>query len=188
MKTKLLALGAFLALCGAAVFYDTVRTPPAVAPARTADPRVMTPAPELSFTTVDGKAYTLNTLPEKLLIVHFWASWCGPCVVELPSLMKEANKMKGAVALVLVSVDDDRAAMTGFLDRLKSQDNTGFDNPSLYVVWDKDKAISLDRFGTMSVPETVFINAKRQMADKLAGSVDWDNDEIRKYLKDLAGS
>lgn len=64
------------------------------------------PAPELSATLIDGKTFDLAQQRGKVVVVHFWATWCGPCRVEMPILdaFQRAHKSDGLV-VVAISLD-----------------------------------------------------------------------------------
>ena len=78
-------------------------------------------APDPAFKTLDGKTRRLSELRGKVVVVNFWATWCGPCQEELPRLAKLADAYAGKpVAFVLISIDDpkDRAKIPAVLARL----------------------------------------------------------------------
>ena len=76
--------------------------------------------PEIGLTDLAGKPVSLASLPGKVVIVDFWATWCAPCREELPQLEKFHQKYgsKGLV-IVGVSVDKEPEGIKGFLDKLK---------------------------------------------------------------------
>jgi peroxiredoxin len=67
------------------------------------------PAPEFAATTLDGKSFKLADLRGKVVLVDFWATWCGPCVAELPNLKKLHDEYADQ-GLVVVSISFDRSA------------------------------------------------------------------------------
>src|SRR5215469_8936821 len=78
-------------------------------------------APDPSFKTLDGQTRKLSELRGKIVVVNFWATWCGPCQEELPRMAKLADEYSAKpVAFVLISIDDpkDRAKIPGVLARL----------------------------------------------------------------------
>jgi peroxiredoxin len=76
-----------------------------------AQPRKGDPAPELSLPDAQGKALTLSSLRGSVVLLDFWASWCGPCRENSPELVKLYSKYKGQGLQILgVSVDDNRTA------------------------------------------------------------------------------
>src|SRR5690349_5267456 len=77
------------------------------------------PAPELSFTDLDGKAASLGDFKGKLLVLNLWATWCGPCLEEMPSL--EQLQVNVPDKLVVIAVSEDRGGakvVKPFLDKL----------------------------------------------------------------------
>ena len=77
------------------------------------------PMPEIGLTTLDGKKVTAQALRGKVVVVDFWATWCGPCKVELPILQKLYQKYgKQGLLVVGVSVDRDAGNLPKFLSKL----------------------------------------------------------------------
>jgi len=79
-------------------------------------PQVGTPAPGVTATTIDGGRFDLSAYTGKVVLVHFWATWCGPCRMEMPALdaFYRAHRDEGLV-VVTISLDDP-----GDLDKVKS--------------------------------------------------------------------
>jgi peroxiredoxin len=67
------------------------------------------PAPDFEATTLDGKLFKLSELRGKIVLLDFWATWCAPCVAELPNI-KKLHDRHAADGLVVVSVSFDRDA------------------------------------------------------------------------------
>jgi thiol-disulfide isomerase/thioredoxin len=182
MKAKLLTLLALLIVCGAATALDFTNVLPGVpaptAPLQQAGKKI----PAISFTAQDGRKYSLADLPEKGIVLHFWASWCAPCALEFPSLLEKIRQAHGDLALVAVSIEDRRTDMDKFLARLKNGDD-----PHVFWVWDKGKDISLKQFDTVRAPESVLIDARRRMVDKIAGDPGWTGPAMAARLRALAG-
>jgi thiol-disulfide isomerase/thioredoxin len=69
------------------------------------------PAPEFTLTSIDGKEYSLSDFKGQIVYLDFWASWCGSCLREIPSLLKLKDAYKGKpIAFVAISIDDDKSA------------------------------------------------------------------------------
>src|SRR5580658_4490334 len=78
------------------------------------------PSPAANFTTADGRALSLADFKGKAVVLNLWATWCGPCVEEMPTLARLAEETRGQpLAIVPVSVDrtEDRANALAFLAR-----------------------------------------------------------------------
>ncbi|MDT2240531.1 TlpA disulfide reductase family protein [Paenibacillus larvae] len=78
-------------------------------------------APSFSLTGLDGKSYNVGGSRDKLLLVNFWASWCGPCRTEAPDLVQLYNKYKDKMDLYAVNVSqgDSMRNIQAFVDEFK---------------------------------------------------------------------
>jgi thiol-disulfide isomerase/thioredoxin len=181
MKEKFLTLLFIVAVFSFAIARERLMTPgaPAYAPTAAA---LKQPLPAISFTAADGRTYDLSKLPEKGIILHFWASWCAPCAIEFPPLLKKIGSAGGDLALVAVSIDDRKEGMDKFVQKLGKLTR----NPHVYWVWDKDKSISMKQFDTVKAPETVLIDARRRMTAKIAGDPGWDTPAMAEKLRALS--
>jgi cytochrome c biogenesis protein CcmG, thiol:disulfide interchange protein DsbE len=138
-------------------------------------PRIGNPAPD--FTVQDGaKAVTLHNLRERVIVLNFWATWCPPCVQELPSLEQLQNKFKGrGVEVVGISVDVDGKAYQQFL-----KDH----NVDFLTLRDPDQKTNT-LYGTFKFPETYIIDRRGILRRKFIGAVDWNAPEIVDFLSKL---
>lgn len=76
------------------------------------------PAPALKVSTLDGKPLTLADYKSKVILLNFWATWCGPCRAEVPDLVELQNKYKDQLQIIgLVVDDDDEDAIKKFADK-----------------------------------------------------------------------
>ena len=141
----------------------------------TRPPRIGTVAPD--FTVQDsGSQVTLSQLRGKIVVLNFWATWCAPCVEEVPSLVQLQQKMRTKGVIVLaVSVDEDGSAYRDFLRR---------HNVDLLTIRDATQK-SNALYGTFKFPETYIIDRKGTMRRKFIGAVDWSEPEIVDFLSKL---
>jgi thiol-disulfide isomerase/thioredoxin len=109
-----------------------------------------TPMPEFSLADLDGKNWKLTSFQGKALIVNVWATWCGPCKVELPEFQKLYDKLKNRtdIAVLSFNIDDDIAKVAPFV-----RDN----KYSFPVLLAGNLTDSMD---VHSIPRTWLINAK----------------------------
>ena len=141
----------------------------------TRPPRIGETAPD--FTVRDGsETVTLHNFRGKVVVLNFWATWCPPCVEEMPSLVNLQSRLKGTdVTVVAVSIDVDATAYKRFL-----VDH----HVDLLTVRDPDqKAPSL--YGSSMWPETYIIDRKGVIRRKFIGAVDWNEPDLVAYLKKL---
>lgn len=142
----------------------------------TALPALARRAPDPTFKALDGQKKKLSELRGNIVVVNFWATWCGPCQEELPRLAKmEASYSGKPVKFVLVSIDapKDRAKIPAVLGRL------GVPNES-WVGGDTDV---MDAFGLGDiVPGTVILSPDGEIVTRIMGeakepdvrcAVDW---------------
>jgi cytochrome c biogenesis protein CcmG, thiol:disulfide interchange protein DsbE len=138
-------------------------------------PRIGTLAPDFTVKDAD-RSVTLSQFRGKIVVLNFWATWCPPCVDEMPSLVKLQEKLKDKGVVVLgVSVDEDGDAYHQFLK------DHGID---FLTVRDASQK-SNDLYGTFKFPETYIIDRKGFMRRKFIGEVDWSDPEIVDFLSKL---
>jgi cytochrome c biogenesis protein CcmG, thiol:disulfide interchange protein DsbE len=141
----------------------------------TRPPRIGTAAPD--FTVRDSEhAVSLSQLKGKVVVLNFWATWCPPCIEEMPSLVRMQQHMQAkGVTVLAVSVDVDDNNYRRFL-----KDH----NVNLLSVRDPDQK-SNALYGTFKFPETYIIDRNGVMRRKFIGAVDWTEPEIIDFLGKL---
>jgi len=134
-------------------------------------------APNFTITTAQGHVRHLTDYRGRVLVLNFWATWCPPCVEEVPSLNLLQRRLEGTPVTVLaISVDQDAAAYQRFLQTY------GILFPTAR---DADAEIP-HRYGTVRYPETYIIDPHGRVTRKIVGPTDWNNPEMVQYLRDLA--
>src|SRR4030095_13253599 len=74
---------------------------------------------ELKFTATNGKEFDIAKLRGNVVLLDFWASWCGPCIADMPSVVDAYKKLhKKGFEIVGISLDEDKAAMDAALKKL----------------------------------------------------------------------
>jgi thiol-disulfide isomerase/thioredoxin len=127
------------------------------------------------FAISDGtQSADLSKLRGKVVLVNFWATWCAPCIDELPSLMELQRRMP-QVTVVAISRDEDPDAYKRFLTKYHVELLTVRD-PSLKVQ---------DLYGTVQIPETYVIDREGRLRRKFVSAQNWTNPEIMEYLSKL---
>lgn len=124
-------------------------------------------APDLKLENLQGQARRLSALRGHIVVVNFWATWCGPCQEELPRLAKLAQQWPGKnVRFVAVSIDDrkDRAKIGPMLERLHVAVGNDFE------VWVGSNTGALADFGLGEiVPGTVVIDPEGKIVTRIMG-------------------
>ncbi len=137
-------------------------------------PRIGSPAPDFTVASPE-RTVSLHDLRGKVVVLNFWATWCPPCVEEMPSLVALQGKMKDRITVLAVSVDVDDAAYRRFVKA---------HNVDVLTVRD-DKQKSNALYGTFKFPETYVIDKNGVMRRKFIGAVNWNEPEIAQYLNNL---
>jgi len=136
--------------------------------------RIGSAAPDFTVKD-DARSISLHDLKGKVVLLNFWATWCPPCVEEMPSLVALQTKMKDKVTVLAISVDVDEGAYKKFVK------DHGVD---LLTVRDPDEK-SNTLYGTFKYPETYVIDRDGVVRRKFVGPVDWTNPDIVQYLSKL---
>jgi peroxiredoxin len=133
-------------------------------------------ANDFSF-ELNGKPAHLSDLRGKVVVLNFWATWCPPCVQEMPALSRLHQQIISSGGMVLgISVDDDEAKFQKFLHDYQIT----FPNYR-----DPSKNIPAS-YGSFMYPETYIIDRDGKIARKIIGPQVWDSPEMVAYLKRLA--
>jgi cytochrome c biogenesis protein CcmG, thiol:disulfide interchange protein DsbE len=137
--------------------------------------RIGSAAPDFTVQDAQNKI-TLSQYRGQVVVLNFWATWCAPCVEEVPSLVEMQRRMKDkGVTVLAVSVDVDENAYHQFV-----KDH----NVSLLTVRDPS-GNSNHLYGTFKFPETYVIDRNGVMRRKFVGAVDWTQPDITEFLGKL---
>jgi cytochrome c biogenesis protein CcmG, thiol:disulfide interchange protein DsbE len=135
--------------------------------------------PLFSAVTWDSREMSLGDYAGKVVIVNFWASWCAPCIEELPSLIKLIEKYQGKIRLIAISGDSEKKDVEVFLKSFP-----GLLNPNVDLVWDEGHKI-MEKFGVERLPESFVSRANHKLAKKISGSIDWFSPDAVDFMDKL---
>ncbi len=131
------------------------------------------PAPD--FNLSDGStSIHLASYRGKIVLVNFWASWCAPCITELPSL-EQFHREHPEYPVLAVSIDESEEAYKRFLVQHKVD---------LVTVRDPEQTAS-KQYATTGWPETFIIDRQGKIRRRFIGATDWTDPEFLRYLKTL---
>lgn len=136
------------------------------------------PAPAATFQDEHGKRLSVKAFAGKVIVLNFWATWCAPCIKEMPSLERLSAQLP-AENFVVVAISQDRggvAVARPFLTKIKVNQLPIYVDPAGRVARD---------FGARGFPTTVIINGDGLIVARLEGGIEWDAFEIVEYLLTL---
>ena len=137
-------------------------------------------APIFELSGTDGKSAVVNGVGGSVTVVNFWASWCGPCAIEFPSLNRLAADYKGKnVNIVATSVDTNRGAADHFLT---NQAKTG--GLALTVLFDPESK-ALDSYGARAMPTSYIVDRRGVVRFIHVGFREDDPERWRKEIDQL---
>ena len=139
------------------------------------DNQVLTAAtPDAHLVDASNKALDFSAFKGKVVFVNNWASWCPPCIAEMPSIQALKSKLKGEdVVFVMVSFDEDPEKSKAFVKKR----NFDFD---IYFPGDRYP------YPTSSIPATFILDKSGAVISEHVGMADYSSDELAEQLKALA--
>ena len=149
-------------------------------------PRVMTGfvemqhargVPDVPFIDEAGKTQTLKQHQGKLVLVNLWATWCAPCLREIPELQHLKQEYQGKnIAIVPISIDEEPKDVRPFLTQHNFSD---------YQTW-FDPTQNIEQIIPANVvPATYFFDAKGNLVGFVRGYLDWGDKDVAPYLDQL---
>jgi peroxiredoxin len=133
------------------------------------------PAPDFTLQDYAGREVQLSSLRGQVVLVNFWATWCKTCVVEMPSMEKLVNNMKGKpFRLLAVSVDDGWPEVRRFFAG----------GTQLQVLLDPSRSIP-KRYGTEKFPESFVVDRDGNVRYYVISDRDWSKPEVAACIESL---
>jgi peroxiredoxin len=131
-------------------------------------------APDFTLMDMQGRQVSLSDFKGKIVLVNFWATWCPPCIEEMPSMEKLYQRFKGEdfVLLAVNAEENGKQLVEGFLKK---------HNFSFPILLDEDAKVQ-QLFNVFRFPETVIINRHGEIVTKVLGGRDWMDQEIVRVL------
>jgi peroxiredoxin len=137
--------------------------------------RVGDEAPNFRLRDLDGNMTSLSQFRGQVVLLNFWATWCGPCRVEMPAMERLFRTFsRREFQILAISTDPQGAAVTR-----PFQQKTGLTFPILH---DTDMRIGLI-YGARSLPMTLMVDRQGVVRQKIFGARDWDSPEARELIQ-----
>ena len=134
-------------------------------------------APDFQLEDTKGNQVSLSDFRGKVVLVNLWATWCPPCIEEMPS-MERLNEIMAGDDFVMLAVNTEengRSVVPAFLQK----------KPYTFPILYDDKAVVQKLYGVFKFPESFVIRKDGIVAEKIIGPLDWSSIETITYLKNL---
>jgi peroxiredoxin len=137
-------------------------------------------AAEFSLNDLDGNKVTLASLRGKVIFLNIWATWCGPCREEMPSMETLFNDFRNNKDFVMLAASQDRKteAVRPWVEK------NGY---HFRILLDPDNKLS-DSYNVSGVPETFIIDRHGRIVAHHMGAFDWSRSDVRQALEELLNS
>ncbi|MDX3913905.1 MAG: TlpA disulfide reductase family protein [Pseudosphingobacterium sp.] len=134
---------------------------------------------DVTFTDENGKAVSLKSLQGKVVFINFWATWCPPCIHEMPSIHKLKQSFKGndSIVFLMVDVDGNIKKSKAFMEKNKYD----------LTVYAPAGEIPPNFLGS-AIPTTVILDKSGDMIGRMEGGRDYTSPEMVKALNELVES
>jgi peroxiredoxin len=133
-------------------------------------------APEFSLKDLNGRTVTLASLKGKVVLLNFWATWCPPCISEMPKFNKLYKEMKGrGLEIVAISADRSESYVKDFISK---------NSLEFKVLYDADRSV-VKSYKVFSMPTTFLIDKNGIIIEKFFGEYEWTDQEIKQKIEKL---
>ncbi len=127
------------------------------------------PAIDFNLEDLSGKKYKLSDFKGKIVFINFWATWCVPCIEEMPGMQKLYNKMQGKdFVMLVINSGESKEAVQAFMDKNKF---------SFPVLLDPDNAVSKKQYHIDAWPTTLIIDKQGRLIGKVKKKSIWNSTE-----------
>ncbi len=146
-------------------------------------------APDFSLLSIKAKPKSLKDYKGKILLINFWATWCPPCVAELPALSRVAEKYQDR-GLKVITINTDPESLRTKVVELYNKKNFKFD-----ILYDPELEIA-NKYGVEGFPETFFVNKdgklvkfydakEKKKVEKVISDREWYSKKFQKSFEEL---
>jgi len=135
--------------------------------------------PTLKLESLKGGVIDLKDLQGKVVLVQFWATYCTPCRIEMPSmnnLIKKLEASKTPFKIIAVNMGETKDEVQKFVDEVKPE----------FTIWMDSNGENVQAWNVFAAPSNFLIDTKGKIRYTLYGGVEWDSEEMTKTIQELA--
>lgn len=123
--------------------------------------------------------FNSQNINNKIIIINFWASWCGPCQEEMPSLLKLVTERSSELILLSINGDNSEKEMKKFMGLFPN-----FKGENIYIFYDGSRTWS-QTYSVTGFPETFIYDQKNNFIKRYQGAIDFKGNEFSKLISSL---
>lgn len=128
---------------------------------------------DFSLRDINNKLLRLSDFKGKTVMLNFWATWCGPCIKEMPSMEQLYRRFKDKGFIIIsIASGENKESVTSFIEKI---------NITFPALLDTDLKVT-DSYNVWALPTTYFIDKKGKIIGKVYGSRDWTTPAANKYI------
>ena len=135
--------------------------------------KVGDPAPDFSLVDRQGKTWVLSELKGQVVFINFWATWCPPCLKELPAMQRLYMALPKNDFKMLAILSNDKPALADFVANQK-----GITIPIL----DDSQNLAGSKYSLTGLPETFIVDKQGILREKFMGPAQWDAPDYKKMM------
>lgn len=139
-----------------------------------ASPSIGNPAPDFELTSLGGEKIRLSDLRGKIVLINFWATWCAPCRLEMPSIQERADRYSSQLAVLAVNFDEPQDVVQSFVEDLGLQ--------AVVVLFDPGAQVQ-ELYQVRGYPTTVIVDETGIVRFHHIGIL--SEDQLDRYLREL---
>lgn len=133
-------------------------------------------AEDFTLKTLKGETVSLKDYRGRLIFLNFWATWCGPCRAEMPSMQRLWEEFKEEDFVILaINIQEESKLVSSFMNE------RGLSFPVLL----DEKGKVARTYGVRGIPTTFFLNPEGEIIGKAVGARDWDSEESFELIREL---
>ncbi len=133
-------------------------------------------APGFSVPALDGQSLSLADYRGKVVMINFWATWCIPCRVEMPSMENLYEKYRGkGFEILAVSGGESQSVVQPFIENLKL---------SFPILLDEQFEVH-DKYQVSAIPSTFLVDKSGVITNRFFGAMDWNDDQSKELIGKL---
>ncbi len=132
------------------------------------------PAPDFTLVDIEGRTWTLSELKGQVVFLNFWATWCPPCISEMPSMQNLYNTLpQDQFKMLAVLYSDEAGNAKDFAEKL---------DITLPILVDEGNRVGME-YGLTGVPETFILDKQGIIRETMKGPAEWDSAESIHMLR-----